>query len=184
MLLLRRTTACRLKIELNKAANEARDQIDNIHNQAKAAVRAWADPAGSNVDSSDLELLKGSFKLSAKDIHELLVRHQNSGIMVNAIAEYAAKNGVVPNYTPNVGDKLYIYEQFTKSAHRLVSDIVHFIGIGDNAISLRMWAEPGNISQRAELVLYGLREDTWERTPKDAKPAQGFSFNFKPLSGR
>lgn len=173
----------KLQIQLNNAVAAARDEIDAIHTQAKAAVKEWATPAGDRIDTSDLELLKGGFQLSRKDIETLLVKHQGSGTMVNAIAKYAKEHsiGFADSYIPNVEDKLFVYESFAKSAHTLVSDIAHSIGIGDNAISLKMWAEPGNISQRAELVLYGLKV---EEEPVPVPRGKGFNFNFKPLSGR
>ena len=170
----------KLQAELNKAAASARDHINAIHDDAQKAVRKWAEPAGAEIDAADLKLLDGRFQLSAGDLHSLLVKHQNSGTMVNAIAKYAGDHGLTPEYIPNVEDKLYIYKSFAESAHNMIGRIVGNIGLNDNDLTLSKWAERGNISQRAELILYGIKlpeEDT-------EAPKADFNFGFNHLSGR
>lgn len=171
----------RLQAELNKAADEARTQIDAIHDDAVAAARKWGEPAGAEIDAEDLGLLKGDFQLSREALWNLLVKHQDNGTMVNAIDKYAKEHNVILDYIPNVTDKLFAYDSFAKSAHGMVADIVHSVGLAHNDLTLGKWGEPGNISQRMELVLYGIKKK--EDLP--AKPTgENFNFSFKPLEGR
>ena len=173
----------KLQANLNKAADSARDQIDAIHEDARKAVQKWAEPAGAEIDTADLKLLDGSFQLSAEDLHNLLVKHQNSGTMVNAIAKYAREHDLTPSYIPNVEDKLYVYKSFAESAHSVIGRIMGNIGLNDNDVVLSKWAERGNISQRAELVLYGIKVREEPALVSRSERAN-FNFNFKHLDGR
>lgn len=165
----------RLQAEMNAAAEKIRDKIDAIRRDAQAAVRKWAEPTGSEIDREDLALLNGSFQLSSKDLHNLLVKHQKNGTMVNAIAKYSKEKKVPVNYIPNVEDKLHYYDLFAKSAHGEVSAIV---GSGPRNIS--SWGARSGLSPRAELVLYGIEE-----IPEPAEPPKAkFEFTFSRLPGR
>lgn len=169
----------KLQAQLNQAAEAARAQIDAINAEAVEAARKWAALDGENVDHADLDLLKGGFDLTGDDIHELLVKHQDNGTMVRAIAKYAKEHEITPEYIPNLADKLMAYSTFCASAHSVISDISN--SSGQTAGNFSRWAEPGNISQRMELVLYGIKS----HTAKDAAaPKEKFDFNFTPLSGR
>lgn len=169
----------KLQAQLNQAAESARAQIDAINAEAGEAARKWAALDGENVDHADLDLLKGGFDLTGDDVHELLVKHQGNGTMVRAIAKYAKEHDITPEYIPNLADKLMAYSAFCASAHSVISDISN--SIGQTAGNFSRWAEPGNISQRMELVLYGIKSHT---AGDVAKPREKFDFNFKPLSGR
>ena len=171
----------RLQVELNKAAGDARAQIDSIYEDAAAAVMKWAEPAGGEINTADLTLLNGSFDLSVEALHDLLVKHQDNGTMVNAIAKYAKKSGVVLDYIPNASDKLAAYEAFAGSAHSMIGSIVGTIGLSDNSFALSKWAEPGNISQRMELALYGIKK---KESGTENPPKGNFNFGFRPLDGR
>lgn len=171
----------RLQAELNKAASEARTQIDAIREDAAAAARKWGEPAGAEIDAGDLALLKGDFQLSQETLWNLLVKHQNNGTMVNAISKYAKEHDVILDYIPNVEDKLFAYDSFAKSANGMIGDIVHSIGLAHNDLTLAKWGEPGNISQRMELVLYGIKK---KEDPSAKLPDGNFNFGFKPLEGR
>lgn len=166
-----------LQAKLNQAADSARDQIDAIREEAKAAVRKWAEPSGTEIDAADLALLKGEFWISIKDVHNLLVKHQGNGTMVNAIAKYAKEHDIVLAYIPNAADKLHAYDSFAKSAHDMIAEITNAIGLGDTNLPLAMWAEPGNISQRMEDALYGIKE---YEEPSAVQPKANFEFNFAP----
>lgn len=146
----------RLQAKLNMAAEEARGKIDVIHDEAAAAARKWDEPAGVEIETEDLALLKGNFCLSKEALWNLLVKHQDNGTMVNAIAKYAKEHDVILDYIPNVDDKLFAYDSFAKSAHGMISDIVGAIGLADNNLALSVWGKPGNISQRMETILYGI----------------------------
>lgn len=169
----------KLQAQLNQAAEKARAQIDAIHAEAGEAARKWASLDGENVDHADLDLLKGGFDLTGDDVHELLVKHQGNGTMVRAIAKYAKEYGITPEYVPNLADKLTAYSAFCASAHSVISDIS--CSIGQTAGNFSRWAEPGNISQRMELVLYGIKSHMVKNT---TVPKEKFDFNFTPLSGR
>lgn len=171
----------RLQSEANRAADHARGQIDSIHNEAAAAARKWAEPNGENIDAADLNLLKGDFNLSAEDLHTLLVKHQRNSVMVNAIAKYAKEHKVSLDYVPNLEDKLYAYKSFADSAHREISDIAGNIGLHDSRVDL--WAKPGNISQRMETVLYGIKKHE-QPTAAPQLPKSEFYFGFAKLDGR
>jgi len=142
---------------LNNSAAEARKQIDSIHNEARTAVQKWAELDGVRINDSDMKLLGGSFQLTADDLGGLLVKHQNNGTMVNAIAKYAKEHDLTLQYIPNAEDKLQVYRSFAESARSLIDRIIDNVGLADNDVTLSKWAEPGNISQQAELVLYGIR---------------------------
>lgn len=171
----------RLQAEMNRAADQARGQIDSIHNEAAAAARKWAEPSGENIDTADLNLLKGDFDLSAEDLHMLLVKHQWNSVMVNAIAKYAKEHDIPLDYVPNLEDKLYAYKSFAGSAHNEISNIVGSIGMSESRMEL--WAKPGNISQRMETVLYGIKKhEAPEAAPQ--LPEGNFNFGFGKLPGR
>lgn len=175
------TANAQLQETLNKAALTARAQIDAIHEEAAAAVKKWAEPTGAEIDMEDLSLLTGGFSLKAEDLHSLLVKHQGNGTMVNAIAKYAGANKMELSYIPNVEDKLYAYQAFADSAHAMIGSIVESTGLNDSNLTLTKWAEPGNISQRMELAIYGIKK---AEEPQPV-PARGvFNFGFKPLEGR
>ena len=169
----------KLRLELNKAAAAAREQVDVIHADARKAVKKWAEPSGAEIDAADLKLLEGGVLLSNEALYGLLVKHQHSGTMVNAIAKYAREHGLTPEYIPNVEDKLYIYKSLAERAHSVISRVVGNIGLDDNDVVLSRWAERGNISQRAELVLYGIK------LPEEAAAPKGdINFGFQHLPGR
>lgn len=171
----------RLQAEVNRAADQAREQVDSIRKEAVAAAKTWAEIDGKNIDTADMSLLKGDFCLSAEDLHNLMVKHQGNSVMVNAIAKYANDHDVAMEHVPNLNDKLLAYNSFAQSANRVISDIVGNIGLSSGCISLTEWAKPSNISQRMETILYGIKkhEPAAEATPKGT-----FNFGFRPLSGR
>lgn len=170
----------KLQQDLNQAAESARSQIDAIHNEAGSAARKWATADGRNIDEADLNLLKGSFELSSEDLHDLMIKHQGSYVMVSAIAKYANERNVVLEYVPNLADKLMAYTAFCSSAHQMISFIAGNLGMPMDSIVFASWGLPGNISQRMELILYGLKK----RGINQPQPQAKFEFNFKPLSGR
>lgn len=167
----------RLQAELNAAVEETRAKIDAIHDEAVAAARKWGELSGVDIDADDLGLLEGDFELSQQAVWHLLVKHQGNGTMVNAIAKYAKEHGTVLNYVPCVEGKLFAYSSFTKSAQAAVGDIVGTAGL----IDLSKWGEPGNISQRMETILYGIKE---EDDPSTKLPKGDFNFGFKHINGR
>ena len=171
----------KLQEKLNRAAIAARAQIDTIQEKATDAVKKWAEPAGAEIDAADLNLLNGSFLLKQDDLTALLVKHQSNGTMVNAIAKYAEAHDVSLDYVPNAEDKLAAYRSFAESAHSMVGKIVDSIGLSNNNVILAQWAEPGNISQRMELALYGIKK------PEKSVPVpsgEEFNFGFRHLDGR
>lgn len=166
-----------LQMELNKAAVEAREKIDSIHDEAVAAAKKWGELAGAEIDVSDLDLLKGDFQLSQNTVWNLLVKHQYNGTMVNAIAKYAKDHDMILDYIPNVEDKLFAYNSFAKSAHDMVGEIVQT----NTGPALSKWGEAGNISHRMETILYGIKEkEDFSTSP----PKGNFDFKFKVLDGR
>ena len=167
-----------LRTQLVQAAEGARDQIAAILQQAIAAAKEWAAPDGTKIDAADLELLRGDFNLSAEDLYVLLVKHQDNGVMVNAVAKYAKDHGIALGYIPNAEDKVYAYEAFAKGANNTIANICDNIGLSPADEALTVWGTPGNMSQRLELALYGIKETPAE-TPKAV-----FNFGFKPLQGR
>lgn len=170
----------KLQIQLKQAEENARNEIDAIRFEAGKAVRKWAFLDGEKIDAADIKLLDGSFNLSAENIHELLVKHQDSCVMVNAIAKYAKEHNIATGYIPNLADKLLAYISFATSAHNVISDIAGNIGLPANDISISHWGKPGNISQRMETILYGIKA----QEPAPAAPKATFNFDFKPLAGR
>lgn len=167
----------RLQADLNKAAADARSQINAIHDEAAAAARKWGELLGADIDTADMGLLKGDFQLSQDTVWKLLVKHQGNATMVNAIAKYAKINNILLDYVPCVEDKLFAYKSFAQSAHNMVGQIVQ-TGSG---LALSEWGKPGNISQRMETILYGIKE----KEDPSIKPLQeNFDFGFKPLDGR
>lgn len=170
----------KLRAQLAQAAEEARDQISAILRQAIATAKEWAAPDGTKIDAADLELLRGDFNLSAEDIHGLLVKHQGNGVMVNAIAKYAKAHEIVPNYVPNVEDKVSAYEAFAKGANEMISNISGNLGYSTDSDVLVLWGQPGNMSQRLELAIYGIKD----HAPAAEQPKAVFGFGFKPLPGR
>ena len=169
----------KLQQKLNAAADDARKDIASTLDLATRAVEKWAAPDGDAVDKADLVLLNGSFNLSARDLHTLLVKHQDSGMMTNAIKKYAKDHGVMLDYVPNSEDKMFAYESFANSANAMIADIVHSIGLGVDPIVLSEWGKQDNISQRMERVLYGITEP--EIVPQEKV---AFDFGFKSLPGR
>ena len=168
----------KLRGQLKQAAEGARDQISAILQQAITAAKKWAAPDGAKIDAADLELLRGDFNLSAEDLYVLLVKHQDNGVMVNAVAKYAKEHGITLGYIPNAEDKVYAYEAFAKGANNTIANICGNIGLSPADEALTVWGTPGNMSQRLELTLYGIKELPAE-TPKAV-----FNFGFKPLDGR
>lgn len=170
----------KLRAQLLQSAAGARDQIAAILQQAVAAVKQWAAPDGAKIDTADLEMLRGGFSLSAEDVHSLLVKHQGNGVMVNAIAKYAKEHGIIPNYIPNVEDKVSAYEAFANSANNMISNISGVIGYSTSSDVLTQWGLPGNMSQWLEIVIYGIKD----QAPAAVQPMAVFGFDFKPLEGR
>ena len=171
----------RLQAKLNMAAEEARGEIDVIHEEAVAAAKKWGEPAGTNIDADDLGLLKGNFILSKEAVWNLLVKHQGNGTMVNAIAKYAREHDMVLDYIPSVEDKTFAYDSFVKSANGVISNISGAIGLENTDLSISKWGEPGNISQRMETILHGIKE---KENPSTKPPKGNFNFGFKALDGR
>lgn len=170
----------RMQAELNQAVESAREQIDSIHAEAAAAARKWGELSGAKIDAADIELLKGDFQFSKEKLEELLYKHQDNATMVNAIVKYAKEHGIVLDYVPTVEDKLFAYDAMAQSAQNLIGTIVQSIGLSNDSVIISMWGQPGNISDRLELALYGIKQ----REEPTAPPRANFNFNFKPLSGR
>ncbi len=170
----------KLRGQLKQAAEGARDQIAAILQQAITSANKWAAPDGAKIDAADLELLRGDFNLSAEDIHGLLVKHQGNGVMVNAIAKYAEDHSITPNYIPNVEDKVSAYEAFANGANNMISNISGNIGYSTDSDTLALWGQPGNMSQRLELVIFGIKD----QEPAAESPKGVLRFDFKPLPGR
>ena len=84
---------------------------------------------------------------------------------------------MILDYIPNVEDKLFAYRSFARSAHNMVGQIVQT----NPGLALSKWGEPGNISQRMETVLYGIKE---KEDPSIRPPKGNFDFQFKALDGR
>lgn len=169
----------KLRAQLQKAEVGARDQIAEILQQASAAAKEWAAPDGTKIDSADLELLRGDFNLSDEDINSLLVKHQGNGVMVNAIAKYAKAHGITPHYIPNVEDKVSAYEAFANGANGMISNISGNLGYSADSDTLVLWGTPGNMSQRLELILFGIKNQAPTPQPKAV-----FGFDFRHLDGR
>ena len=169
----------KLQNQLKQAEATAREQIADIQQQAVAAAKQWAMPDGTKIDTADLELLRGDFNLSVEDLNSLLIKHQGNGVMVNAIAKYAKEHGITPGYIPNVEDKLFAYEAFASGANKMVSDICGNIGLSCTNEALTKWGTSGNMSQRLELAIFGIKAPATTETPKAV-----FDFGFKPLAGR
>lgn len=170
----------RLREQLKQAAQGARDQIEAILQQAITAAKKWASPDGAKIDTAELELLRGGFNLSTEDLQGLLVKHQSNGVMINAIAKYAKEHGMTPGYIPNVEDKLYAYKAFASGANNMISNISGSIGYSTDSDTLALWGQPGNISQRLELAIFGIKD----QEPVAEAPKAVFGFDFKPLHGR
>lgn len=169
----------KLREQLKQAAESARNQIAAILQQAITAAKKWAAPDGAKIDAADLELLRGDFNLSAEDLHSLLVKHQGNGVMVNAIAKYAKEHSITTGYVPNVEDKVSAYEAFANGANNMISNISGNLGYSTDSDTLALWGQPGNMSQRLELAIFGIKELSAAETPKAV-----FDFGFKPLEGR
>ncbi|MBQ3542151.1 MAG: hypothetical protein IJA45_03390 [Oscillospiraceae bacterium] len=169
----------KLREQLKQAEATAREQIAGILQEAVAAAKQWAAPDGAKIDAADLELLRGDFNLSTEDIHGLLVKHQGNGVMVNAIAKYAKEHGITPSYIPNVEDKESAYEAFANGANNMISNIAGNLGYSADSDTLALWGQPGNMSQRLELAIFGIKDLSAAEPPKAT-----FDFGFKPLEGR
>ena len=172
--------ANKLQKQLLREAETARDRIEAILQQAITAAKQWANPDGAKIDTADMELLRGDFSISSENIHSLLVKHQSNGVMVNAIAKYAKDHGIIPNYIPNLEDKLWCYKMFANSANEMIAESCNSIGYSTVSSSLVRWAKPGNMSQRAEMVLFGIKN----QEPAAVQPKAVFGFDFKHLKGR
>lgn len=169
----------KLQGQLKQAESAAREQIADILQQAVATAKQWAMPDGTKIDTADLELLRGDFNLSVEDLDALLVKHQGNGVMVNAIAKYAKEHGITPSYIPNVEDKVSAYEAFSSGANNMISNICGNIGLTPTDEVLTKWGVSGNMSQRLELAIFGIKAPVATEQPKAA-----FNFDFKPLHGR
>ena len=170
----------RLQTELNRAVEGAREQIDSIHADAAAGARKWGELAGAKIDAADIELLKGDFQFTKAKLEDLLFKHQDNATMVNTIAKYAKEHGIVLDYIPTVEDKLSAYDAMAQSAQDMIGTIVQSIGLPNDSVILTMWGQPGNISDRLELALFGIKQ----REESTAPPRAHFNFNFTPLAGR
>ena len=170
----------RLQAELNQAVESAREQIDSIHAEATAAARKRGELSGEKIDAADIELLKGDFQFTKARLEDLLFKHQDNATMVNAITKFAKERGIVLDYVPTVEDKLSAYDAMAQSAQNLIGTIVQSIGLPNDGMIITMWGQPGNISDRLELALYGIRQ----REEPKAPPRASFNFNFTPLAGR
>lgn len=170
----------RLQAELNQAVESARERIDSIHADAAAAARAWGKLDGTKIDAADIELLKGDFQFTKAKLEDLLFKHQGNATMVNAIVKYAKEHGIVLDYVPTVEGKLSAYDAMAQSAQDMIGTIVQSIGLPNDSMTIKLWGEPGNISDRLELALYGIEQ----REEPKAPPRAHFNFNFTPLPGR
>ena len=130
------------------------------------------------IDSIKIKLLMAEREINQSKLAERCGIARQS--MVSAIAKYANERNVVLEYVPNLADKLKAYTAFCSSAHQMISYIAGNLGMPMDSIVFASWGLPGNISQRMELILYGLKK----RDINQPQPQAKFDFNFKPLSGR
>lgn len=146
-----------LREQLQQAATSARNQIAVILDEATTAAKKWAELDGRKVDTADLELLRGDFNLEDEALHRLLVKHQANGVMVNAIAKYAKEHRIPLGNIPTVEGKIQAYNTMADGALKVIGSIVQ--SMGTDAETLAEWGKSGNVSQRIELVLYGIPVD-------------------------
>lgn len=144
-----------LRSQLNQTAENAREQIDNIHEEAQAAARKWAALDGKEVNAEDLRLLKGDFALTARDINALVIKHWGNGTMINAIEKYVKQHHIRAVYVPCLDDKLQAYKILAQSARDLIGSISESTGVPEDHIS--GWGQSGNVSDRLERALYGIQ---------------------------
>lgn len=146
-----------LRETLRQAAAAAKDQIAAILGEAVAAANKWAELDGTKIDEADLALLRGDFDLSGDDIQRLVVKHQNNAVMLNAIARYTRKSGSPQWYVPTKEGKIQAYNTMAEGALKVIGSIVQ--SMGTDSETLAEWGKSGNVSQRIELVLYGIPVD-------------------------
>lgn len=170
----------KLRGQLKQAAEGARDQIAAILQLAIAAAEKWATLDSAEIDAADLSLLRGGFRITSKDLHRLLVKHQNNGTMINAIAAFVSRSGLRVQYIPKVEDKVSAYEAFANGANNMIANISGNLGYSTDSDTLALWGQPGNMSQRLELAIFGIKD----QTPAAEPPKAVFGFDFKPLDGR
>lgn len=144
----------KLRGQLNEAATNARNQIDSIHMEAQAAARKWAALDGKEIDTADLSLLKGDFALSVPDLTALVMKYWDNGTMINAIDKYVKQHRIAC-YVPCLDDKLQAYKILAQSAHGMIGSISESTGVSEDRIS--GWGMSGNVSDRLERALYGIR---------------------------
>lgn len=146
----------KLRNQLNQAAENARKQIDSIHEEAKTAAKKWAALDGKKINAADLALLKGDFDISAQNLTALVVKYWDNGTMINAIDKYIKERHIRAVYVPCLDDKLQAYEILAKSARGLIGSISESTGVPDDHIA--GWGKSGNVSDRLERALYGCHQ--------------------------
>ena len=83
-------------------------------------------------------------------------------------------------YIPNVEDKVSAYEAFANGANNMIANISGTLGYSTDSDTLAQWGQPGNMSQRLELAIFGIKD----QAPAAEPPKAVFGFDFKPLDGR
>lgn len=66
------------------------------------------------------------------------------------------------------------------SANNMISNISGNLGYSTDSNVLVLWGQPGNMSQRAEMALFGIKN----QEPAAVQPKPVFGFDFTPLRGR
>ena len=147
-----------LRAQLDQAAVGAKEQISAILQDAVTAAKAWAKLNPAEIDKDDLFLLRGSFNPAASDLRDLLVKYQNNGTMVNALARYIGRSGLgaVVGYIPNKVDKVKAYTHFADAAHSVIEKISKKECLPADSAELQQWGTPETIGEHLTAVIYGI----------------------------
>lgn len=143
--------------QLDQAAENATQQIEEIRQEAETAARAWAKLDPTEIDRDDLRLISRPFFPSVSDIRDLLVKHQHNGTMINALSGYIHRSrlGGSVGYVPKLADKLKAYGEFANRAVETILQIAKAGKPADNA-ELELWAESETIGEHLTAVIYGI----------------------------
>lgn len=80
--------------KIDDAKRVALDRGEKIFEDAQTYVDELYQLRGSDVDTTDLVLLGGAFKLTQSDIDDLAEKHKANGTMIRAIKGYADAHGL------------------------------------------------------------------------------------------
>ena len=145
----------KLRARADEIISTARKSIEEAYSAAVKDLDKWTRLDGAQV-TDDVKLLSGAFDLSAGDVARLLIKHQSSPTMTNAILRYANEHKI-PHLAPSMETRHICLDELHEAAIGRVNRIDAECGI--DPFYIDQWPGMGFMDAAKDRCFNGLSEE-------------------------